>query len=77
MRRAYRHFPPGVSGTLLIAATKRSFSSSLVVTDVVHCLKVQDREVGVRSCNNTSGWIKKAVPWRAPYDWNLPVRFII
>jgi hypothetical protein len=32
---------------------------------------------GVRSCNDTSRRIKKAVVWRAPYDWNLPVQSII
>lgn len=31
----------------------------------------------VRSCNDTLGWIKEGVLWRAPCDWNLPVRFII
>lgn len=32
---------------------------------------------GVRSCNDTSGRLEKAVLWRVRYDWNFPVRSIV
>jgi ATP dependent DNA ligase domain len=33
--------------------------------------------VGVRSCNDTWGRIKKAMLWRGPYGWNFPTQFIM